>query len=228
MKAIILAAGKGTRMGELGRETPKPLLKTRGRTLLEYKLDEMPEAIDEVILVVGHLKEKIIETVGEQYGRLKISYMEQEEPLGTAHALFVCKERLENEEKFLVLMGDDIYAPEDMAACLNSPWSILISERDSVRDRAKVVFDESGSITDIIERYRRDLPGFICAGMYCLTPEIFDYPPVSIGVGESGLPQTILSAKDSHTIKPIQATFWLQINSPDDLRVAEEYFKMKK
>ena len=50
--AVILAAGKGTRMGELSITTPKPMLKVLNKTLIEHKLDMMPDQIDEVIIVV--------------------------------------------------------------------------------------------------------------------------------------------------------------------------------
>lgn len=215
-------------MGDVGKETPKALLKVLGKTLLEHKLDELPDSVSEVVLVVGYLKEKIITLLTENYGRLKITYIEQKELLGTAHALWICKEHLKNKEKFLVMMGDDIYAPEDMKECLREPWSVLVSERDSVLGRAKVVFDKEGRIKDVLERYTKDEPGFICTGMYSLTPEIFNYEMLSIGGGEYGLPQTILLAKRDHEIKSVQARFWLQVNLSEDLEIAEQYFKMKK
>lgn len=215
-------------MGDVGKETPKALLKVLGKTLLEHKLDELPYSIDEVILVVGHLKEKIIELLGDGYNRLKINYVEQKELLGTAHALWMCKDKLWDEKKFLIMMGDDIYAPEDMKECMNEPWSVLVSERDSILGRAKVVFDELGKIENIVEKSTHDEPGFVCTGMYSLTPEIFNYEMVSIGGGEFGLPQTILSAKKDHEVKVVQAKFWLQVNAPEDLEIAEQYFNIKK
>ena len=201
MKAIILAAGKGTRMGDLSLETPKPMLKVSGKTLLEHKLDQLPLSIDEVFIVVGYLRDKITEVIGEKYGRLKITYVLQEELLGTAHSLFMCKDILKNEEKFLVMMGDDIYSKEDMESCLEYDYSILIRETESLKNKAKVIFDESGTIKDIIEKYQNDESGFVCAGMYSITPKIFDYEMVSITGNEFGLPQTILSMKNDVDIK---------------------------
>ena len=63
MKAVILAAGKGTRMGDLSLETPKPMLKVLGKTLLEHKLDSLPDVIDEVVITVGYLKDRIVDVL---------------------------------------------------------------------------------------------------------------------------------------------------------------------
>lgn len=225
MYAVILAAGKGTRMGELAKETPKPMLKVLGKTLLEHKLDMLPDAIREVVIVVGHLQDKITEVLGDKYGDRKITYVVQEEQKGTAHALFQCKEILAREEKFLVMMGDDIYSKDDMEECLKYDYSILMRESENIKGKAKVVFDEEGHIQDILEKYQNDEAGFICAGMYTITPAIFNVSMVEIPGGEVGLPQTILAIKDVK-IKAVQARFWLQITTPEDLAVAETFLKI--
>lgn len=227
MKAVIFAAGKGKRMGELSDETPKPLLHVLGKSLLEHKLDSLPDEIDEVLIVVGHLKEKIINDLGENYDGKKITYIVQDELLGTAHCLFLCKEHLLDEERFLVMMGDDIYCKDDMVECLKYDFALLIREVDSVFGKGQVVFDDSGRIKDIIEKYPDRAPGFVCAGMYSLTPKIFDYEMISISGGEFGLPQTILSTKEDFEIKAVQSRFWLQISAPEDLIIAETFLKIK-
>lgn len=226
MIAVILAAGKGTRMGELSITTPKPMLKVLNKTLIEHKLDMMPEIITEVIIVVGYLKDKITEVLEDKYGRLKITYVLQEELLGTAHSLFMCKDKLLDEDKFLVMMGDDIYSREDMESCIEEDYSILIRETESLKGKAKVIFDNDGVIKDIIEKYPEDVAGFVCAGMYSLTPKYFDYEMVQIPGGEYGLPQTILSMKNNVSIKAVTANFWLQITAPEDLILAEQFLNL--
>ena len=227
MKAVILAAGKGTRMGKLGEETPKPLLKVLGRTLLEHKLDLMPESIDEVILVVGHLKEQIIGAIGGKYRNLKITYVILDRLLGTADALFACKDLLLKEAKFLVMNGDDIYSKKDMEEMARDGWAMLICKTDTLLGRGKVVFDENKNIANVIEKYAKDEAGFVCGGLYTLTPEIFKYEMIKIPGGEYGLPQTILSAKKNHEIRAVEGSFWLQITRPEDLQIAEKYFNKK-
>lgn len=228
IKAVILAAGKGTRMGELSNGTPKPMLIVKGKTLLEHKLDMLPDEIGEVIIVVGHLKNKITEAIGDSYKGKKVTYVVQEELLGTAHSLSMCKDVLKDSEKFLVMMGDDIYCREDMEECLKYEWSILVREVDSLKGKAKVVFDTDGHIQEIIEKYPNDEMGYINAAMYSLTPKIFDYEMVRIPNGEFGLPQTILTAKDDIKIKAVQSRFWLQITSPEDLKIAETFLNIEE
>src|SRR3989344_2665566 len=108
MQAVILAAGLGTRMGELTKRTPKPLLKIGDQNLLERNLENLPPEIKEVVLVIGYLGGQIRKHFGNKWRGRTIRYVEQKEPKGTAHALFICQELL--EDRFLVLMGDDLYA----------------------------------------------------------------------------------------------------------------------
>lgn len=225
-KVVILAAGKGTRMGDLSVDTPKPMLKVLGKTLLEHKLDMLPLSISEVIIVVGHLKNQVTDFIGDTYQGKKISYVVQEELNGTAGALFLCKDLLKGNERFLVMMGDDIYSKEDAEECLKYDWSILIREIESLKNKSKVFFDDKGHIQNILEKYQEDEKGFVCAGMYTMTPKIFDYEKVAIPGGEFGLPQTILSAKNDFNIKAVQARFWLQITAPEDLKLAETFLNL--
>lgn len=228
MFAVILAAGKGTRMGDLSKETPKPMLKVLGKTLLEHKLDMLPEEITDVVIVVGYLKDKIVEVLGESYGGRRIIYIIQEELRGTADALFKCKSVLQHEEKFLVMMGDDIYCREDMEECVSYDIAILIRETESLKGKAKVIFDTEGHIKDIVEKYPDSDPGFVCAGLYTITPKIFEYAMVGIPGGEVGLPQTLLSMKKEYKIKTVQSRFWLQITAPEDLIMAETFLRIDK
>lgn len=226
MKAVILAAGKGTRMRELSIDTPKPLLKVRGKTLLQHKIEMLPESIDEVIIIVGYLKDKITAELGDMCEGRRIRYVMQDELLGTAHSLFMAKEFLKDEEKFLVLMGDDIYSKRDMAECLKYDNSILVSVTESLKGKAKVIFDGEGHIQEIIEKYPEDEAGFVCTGMYSISPKIFDYEMVMLPNGEYGLPQTILSMKDVVDIKAVEASFWIQITAPEDLVIAENHLAL--
>ena len=222
MKAVILAAGKGTRMGDLSSTIPKPMLRILNKTLIEHKVEILPKIIDEIILVVGHLKEMIIGTLGQEILGRKISYVVQDELRGTAHSLLLCKDLLIDEGKFLVLMGDDIYSGKDVTRCIENPWSILISEMPTVKGKAEVYINKDGSIDKIQEKSTNDKKGFVCAGMYCVGPEIFSYPLVPVSPTEYGLPQTIISASKRFPAKPIITKEWIQITSPDDLVLAEK------
>lgn len=241
MKAVIFAAGKGTRMGEASNHTPKPMQMLLGKTLMEHKLDILPDQFDEVIIVVGHLKEKIMDRFGSEYMRLgnaspiRITYVIQDEARGTADALWCCKDALMQDDvsadanganvgRFLVMMGDDIYDQQSIIDCASYDCSMLLRQMDSIKGLAKIVFDENGCITDILEKWQTDEPGFVCAGMYSLTPAIFDCEMYKLPNGEFGLPQTImtLSKTKGVCVQAVKAQNWLSISSLEDIKAAEE------
>lgn len=106
MKAVILAGGKGTRLGQLTETLPKPMVPINGRPLLEHQVRLLKRyRVEEVILSTGYLSEQIATHFrdGSKFG-LQIRYVCEPQPLGTAGAL----KQLEGvlQEDFLVLYGD--------------------------------------------------------------------------------------------------------------------------
>src|SRR3989344_5630900 len=215
MQAVILAAGRGTRMNHLTNETPKPMFKVAGKNLIEHKLDDMPPEIDEVIIVVGYLGDKIKDYFGSQHKGRKISYVRQGDLKGTGSALWLVQSLL--KDRFIVMMGDDIYREEDIKRCLDNSWSILVQKSDDAKIGAKVIVGSRGEIRDILEKTPVKVGDFNNAGMYVLGKEIFDYPLVQIQNGEYGLPQTMLKAAKDFEIKIVETSNWYQITSPEDV-----------
>jgi NDP-sugar pyrophosphorylase family protein len=211
-------------MGDLVLDTPKPMLPILGKPILEYKFDALPDVVDEVILVVGYLGGVIQKHFGGSYNGRRIYYVEQEEPAGTADALWHAKDLL--KEKFIAMNGDDLYSKEDTESCLAYEWAMLVQERDPLLSGGKVLLDgDTHSIVDIQEGTHEG-GGFINAGLYVLDTRLFDFPlvPKAEGNSEFGLPQTILAASKSSNIpfSAVQSTFWLQITEPADIQKAEE------
>jgi UDP-N-acetylglucosamine diphosphorylase / glucose-1-phosphate thymidylyltransferase / UDP-N-acetylgalactosamine diphosphorylase / glucosamine-1-phosphate N-acetyltransferase / galactosamine-1-phosphate N-acetyltransferase len=209
-------------MGVLTENTPKPLLEVGGKTLLEHNFDALPVSVGEVIIVVGYRGVQIREKFGSVYKDKKISYVEQENPTGgTAQALWLAKGML--REKFLVMNGDNIYAPEDMAACAALPdWSVLVQERPRVGTGRVIV--EKGLVQNIAENTdHTGEAGFANTGFYVLDMRIFEYPavPKAPESTELGLPQTMIQAVKSIPTHAVSATFWIEIKSPPDIDKAE-------
>lgn len=101
-----MAGGKGTRLAAVARDIPKPMVPINGKPLLEYQIANLKEnGIDNIVLIVGHMGNVIREHFrdGSEFG-VNISYYVEENPLGTAGALALIKERLENT--FLLVFGD--------------------------------------------------------------------------------------------------------------------------
>lgn len=223
MQAVILAAGRGTRMGALTETLPKPMLEVAGKTLLEHKFDALPDDVHEIILIVGYLKEIISAAFGDSYKGKKIIYVEQQNIVGgTMDALLQAKQYL--TEKFLVMMGDDIYAKEDIQAVLAHDWALLVQRVPDTKVGGRVIIDIEHHVVDIIENGEGE--GAVSTNMFALDPRIFDFPavPKKEGSMELGLPQTVVAASRASGIplNVVEATRWIQITNPDDIAAAEK------
>ena len=224
MQAVILAAGRGTRMGTLVDDTPKPMLKIAGKTLLEHKFDALPQDVDEIILVVGYLADVIKERYGHSYNGKKITYVTQENIVGgTMNALEQARELLKG--RFFVMYADNVYAKKDMAMCIPfEGWVMVVEKRQSLESLARVIIDKDGLITDIVEAdTHKGGPGLANTGLYLLDTQIFEYPAVTVrGRTETGLPQTMLQAKGRVPIHTVEATLFIEITNPHDITKAEK------
>jgi len=221
MQAVILAAGRGTRMGDLTETVPKPMLKLGAKNLIEHKLEVLPPEVDEVILVVGYLADVIKNYFGDHFAGRRIKYVYQEKLMGTAHSLWQAKDLLRG--RFLVLAGDDIYDAQDVVRALEAPdWAMMFAQVPSLCCGGKAIIDNDGHLVDIIEGTSHGgEPGLVYTSLCLLTTDIFQADPVKLsGKEEYGLPQTILTFKETRPIKAVLATKWRQITSPEDLQIS--------
>ncbi len=149
MKAIVLAAGKGARLRPLTLIKPKVLLEIGRKSVLEYNLDILNEFVDEVIIVVGYLKEQITKKIGLFYDSMRISYAEQKELLGTGHAVMQAAPLIDAEDEFLIMPGDDLFSKEDIARCLKHRYCVLAQEVEDPKQFG--VFEEKDGLIIGIE-----------------------------------------------------------------------------
>ncbi len=105
-----MAGGFGKRIARLYSDRPKPMIEICGRPVLEYQIENLRKfGITEIIIVVHHMKEKIMRYFGDGSSLgVEISYYEEAEPLGTAGALFKIKDRLSDD--FLLINGDLVFS----------------------------------------------------------------------------------------------------------------------
>jgi len=223
MKAVILAAGKGTRLGEITQSIPKSLVIIAGCSILERTFDSLPENTDEIIIVVKYLADKIIEKIGDNYKNIPIKYVEQNIFAGTAGALWQVEPFL-NNEKFLVLNGDDVYLKEEIANCVAYDLSMGLSKRKSLgKSYLNIDLNKFAKIIGSHIPETKELDGEITManGVYVLDKRIFNYQPVQMSNGEYGLPHTMLAMAKDYFIRGVFMDFWLPINSKDDIMTAE-------
>lgn len=230
MQAVILAAGKGTRMRPLTYEIPKPMVPIKGKPILEYTINSLPDIIDEIIMIVGYLGYHIEEYFGSEFNNKKIQYVEQEELLGTAHALHCAKDSLK-DEKFLVCMGDDLYLKSDIEEMLKHNLAILVKEVEPPHKYGVLEFDANNNLINIIEDLTENYPSnLVNTGLYTLDKRFFDYEMAPIKNGqEFGLPQTLMKlVKDSNNVKMVKANFWMPLGNEEDIKKAREFNDLKK
>ena len=235
MQAVILAAGRGTRMTELTASVPKPMLEVDGKPLLEYKLEALPDEIDEVIIVIGYLGNVIREHFSGAYAGKRLVYVEQKELNGTGGALWCAKDIL--KDRFLIMAGDDIYAREDVESCVepSRAWKMLVQQLPEMHRAGNVQIGPDGYITEIIESAQEDEartdPGVASTSLFVVDTRLFTCPliPKAPGNLEYGHPQTIVSAAHQLGIplEPVFTDKWIQITAPKDLVEAAKILKNK-
>ena len=225
-QAVILAAGKGTRMLPLTQTKPKPMQEVLGKNLIEWKLEVLPPEVKDIIIVIGYQGEQIRDFFGTEWKGRRIQYAVQEELNGTAGALWTARSLLSDpSQQFLVMMGDDLYGKEDFAAMLRHEFAIAGVEARQREIGGEIQRGQDGTFTGIIEPRHYVESGFINTGLYMLDRRIFDYEPAPIGGSstEFGLPHTLLLLARDFPVAVVGATKWLQVTTPEDLHHAEKF-----
>ncbi|WP_440060191.1 bifunctional sugar-1-phosphate nucleotidylyltransferase/acetyltransferase [Thermogladius sp. 4427co] len=172
MKAIILAAGKGERLKPITETRPKPLIPVLCKPILAWQLEwleQLPEVIDEVIIIVGEMKEKVIEFVKSLKTRIPVRIVYQENQLGTGDAVLKGVEGLAPGEDVLIIYGD-IYLVDPglirKVATVDGN-SILGVEVDEPW-KYGVLIVEGDLLVKIIEKPEGIRSGIVNAGVYKL------------------------------------------------------------
>jgi UDP-N-acetylglucosamine diphosphorylase / glucose-1-phosphate thymidylyltransferase / UDP-N-acetylgalactosamine diphosphorylase / glucosamine-1-phosphate N-acetyltransferase / galactosamine-1-phosphate N-acetyltransferase len=174
MQAVILAAGKGSRVYPFSLEKPKPLIEVANKPLLVHNLDQLLGIVDEVILIVGYKKDLVMDYLGDRYHNIKIKYVIQEEMLGTGHAVALAEKHITG--KFIVMNGDDLFSRKDILNIIKFENCILLQEKENA-SAFGVVEVEGGLVTNFIEKPKDKLDlsksNLVNTGMYCFTPYVF-------------------------------------------------------
>lgn len=227
MKAIILAAGKGTRMLPLTLEKPKPLLEVLGKPLLHHIWESLPDAVDEVILVVGYKGDMIRQYFGKEFLGKKVTYVEQQEQKGTGHALHLCRPHLENSDQFFFLFSDDLYDKKTLERCLKHDRTMLVAKVEEPQRFGIVVIDEQGKMLEFEEKPEQPKTNLASTGAFVLDKKIFDYELELDPRGEYFLTPLVQRLARDHGMFCEQASFWIPVGYPEDLKKAEEILSQK-
>ena len=179
MKGIILHGGHGTRLRPLTHTGPKQLLPIANKPMSEYCIESIRETgITDIAIIIGGLgsnKVKEYYGTGEKFG-INITYVEQDEPKGIAHAINLCKDFV-NNEKFLVFLGDNIIQRSISDFVKNFEKStfdatLLLCEVDNPSSFG-IAQVKNKKIIKITEKPKNPLSNLAVTGIYLLTPKIF-------------------------------------------------------
>lgn len=227
MQVVILAAGKSTRTYPLTLTKPKPLLKVANKTLLEHNLDNLNDIVDEVIIVVGYKKELIKKHIGNKYEKIKIMYVEQKQQLGTAHAVSLVESHI--KDRFLLLMGDDIYSRRGIKNCIKHRYSILTTRVKNPQNFG-VVVEKNGILVDFVEKPQRFISDLISTAFYTLDKKIFDYITKikKSKRNEFELPDAIKLLAKEKRIYLVKSENWLPVVNAFDLLKADKALRKNK
>lgn len=217
-QALVMAGGFGTRLGELTRNTPKPLVEVAGKPILEHVLGALEDAgVGKIDIAVHYLADQIHSFVENRPNTAAVSLVEESEPLGTAGALALLNEAPKAPS---LVINADVVTDVDFSAlhqfylrheydaivCV-SPYSIDIPF-------GVVEFDEAGGFRGIQEKPK--LTRHIAAGVYYLSPTVFslvkrgeriDMPDVLKRAHELGLKIGVF---------PIHE-YWVDLGRPTDI-----------
>ena len=184
MKAMVLAAGLGTRLRPLTETIPKCLVPLAGRPLLDWTLRWLSSCgITECMINLHYLPRKVEEFAGNGSGYgIKLSYSHEPELLGTAGA--VKKTETFFREPFFVIYSDnfsqwDLRALSEEFYRYRAAGVMAVHWREDVMQSGMIEFDGTGKIRRIVEKPKSDAvtSHFVNAGFYFLDPIVFDYIP---------------------------------------------------
>lgn len=167
MKAIIPVAGIGTRLRPHTLSQPKVLLNVAGKPIIGHIMDKLiASGIDEAIVIVGYLGDMIESYLTRHYD-IKFTFVTQQERLGLAHAIWMCREHVEDGEPVFIILGDTIF-DVDLGGVLRSGTSTLgVREVEDPR-RFGIAIIENGRISRLVEKPNEPVGNLAIVGLYLI------------------------------------------------------------
>ncbi len=228
MKAVVLAAGKGTRMEPLTSDCPKVMLPVANKPILEHIVDAAVEAgVDGFVFITGYMEEQIREYFGDGKARdVTIDYVHQKEQLGTADAIGCARGHV--GDTFLVLNGDMLVGADDLKALAarKEEAVICVKEVENPSDFG-VLETEGEKVVRVLEKPKNPPTNLANAGIYLFRESIFEYIDRTqlSERRELEITDSIQMLIDSGApvgYMPL-ASEWIDIGYPWDLLKATEY-----
>ena len=186
-KAVILAAGRGTRMRELTADLPKPMIHVRGKPVLQHIIEGLRDAgVGELLLIVGYRADAVREFFGDgsRYN-VAIQYTTQTVQDGTGRVVELARDFV-RDHPFILAYGDILVAPANYKRLVSFADDveaiITVTRGEDVSKGGAVFVNDRMELVDIREKSdrwsdspRRDAIPWYNAGLYAFRPSIFDF-----------------------------------------------------
>lgn len=229
MKAVLLAAGKGERLGTITEATPKPMLPIMGKPVIVHNIEMCRRfGITDIYINLHHLPDVITDYLkdGQRFG-VKITYSPEKTILGTAGGVKNLAAAL-SAERFFVIYADN-YSDYDLKSIYDShlaneaDMSIAVFQLESNRQSGVAVMDENGWIQKFVEKPGDEVINskWVNAGIYLMEPGLLDLTPDGFSdFGRDVIPTYI--AKDYKILGVKMPTPVLAIDTPALLEKIEQ------
>jgi dTDP-glucose pyrophosphorylase len=227
-KAVVLAAGRGTRMRELTSELPKPMIEVRGKPVLQHIVEGLRNAgVRQFLIIVGYRADAVQNFFGDgsRYG-IEIQYATQAVQDGTGRVVDLAR-NFAGDSPFILSYGDILVDPANYKRLLNLPHGveaiISVTRGEDVSKGGAVFLNEEMELVDLREKSK---PGeatspWYNAGIYIFRPSIFAFTAKlrPSPRGEYELTNAVRDlARSSKKVKALELTGeWADVRDPEIL-----------
>jgi dTDP-glucose pyrophosphorylase len=239
MKALILAGGRGRRLGRMSKYINKCMLQVHNKPLIEYSLDcaSALEAIEQIVIVVGYRPKDIVKKYGRKYNGKDVVYYRQIKHKGLVHAIECAKDALGNSD-FMLMLGDELMInpkhKEFVCEFMQTNVFVLcgvvkVQDTDLIRKTYTVIQSQENRVYRLIEKPNHIFNNIMGTGNCIFKKGILDYirkTPINQNRKEKELPDLIQCAVDEGEIVSTFAicSAYINVNSQEELKKTESYF----
>jgi len=222
VKCVILAAGEGKRIHPLTYTRPKVMLPVANKPIIEYNLlNAINAGLKEFVFVVAYKSEMVRNYFGNgEKHKVKIEYVNQGEPKGTAHAIGVVEKFVDD---FIVLCGDTIFGENDIKNILNTKNSVGLYKLDDPKEYG-IVETKNDKVVKIYEKMDKPFIDVINAGIYHFDKNVFNFikKTCKSSRGEYEITDTINMMAEKSVVSSVILKEWRDVVYPWHLLDANE------
>ncbi len=231
MIGVILAAGKGKRLGKLTLQQPKPMVPVGGRPAITYVIDGMRKAgVEDIVVVRKYLGDILRDYLAAEYPGIKCVY--QGDTYGTASALMAARSQVPNREELMVAYGDIIAVPDDIYSEVRAQFMarkssavLAVNWTETPESCGVIEIKPTGEVAKIHEKVPNPPSNLNNTGIFCFKYNIFQFLRYVVpdAKGEFNLVDAINTACDYTSVNAVEYKGELfDIGSLDKLAEANE------